>query len=610
MNISELSINTLKINGVAAINKANSGHPGIVLSASKMVYTLFTRHLNFDPKHVDWINRDRFILSAGHGSALLYAQLRILKLINEDDLKNFRQLDSITPGHPEYLHTRGVEATTGPLGQGISIAVGIAISQSHLESKFPEINHHTYVLCGDGDLQEGVANEALSLAGRLQLNKLIILHDSNDIQLDTEVKKTFNENLKMKFTALNYNYIRVENNVKDIDNAIKSAKKSLKPTFIEIKTIIGEGSPNAGTTKVHGAPLGKDIDKLKETLNWNIDDFEVPLEVQKHYEDTIFKNGALKYKLFKASPELKKYLKVSNIKINITPSENVATRISSGEAIAWLNKNVPQFIGGSADLSGSTKALGADGDFDINNRKGRNINFGVREFAMGGIANGIALHSKLKVFVSTFFVFSDYLKPSIRLAALMHLPVIYLFSHDSILIGEDGPTHQPVEHTAMLRSIPNVSLIRPADEKEMIAAWEYAINKEENPTIILATRQNITSFGKTKHKVEPYYVLKNNSKWNLISNGSELYLSFLIAKELNLNLISAPDIMQNKLQYNVNHSISIEAGTTFGWSRFAKFNIGIDNFGFSAPINDIIKKIHFDKDGIMKNIIKIIKSNS
>ena len=610
MDISELSINTLKINGVAAINKANSGHPGIVLSAAKIVYTLFTKHLNFDPKHVDWINRDRFVLSAGHGSALLYAQLRLLKLISTEDLKNFRQIDSLTPGHPEYLHTKGVEATTGPLGQGIAISVGLALSQSHLESKFPEIDHYTYVLCGDGDLQEGVANEALSLAGRLQLNKLIILHDSNDIQLDTEVNKTFNENLKMKFNALKFNYIRVNNNVKEIDNAIKAAKKSLKPTFIEIKTIIGEGSTNQGTTKVHGAPIGKDIEKLKENLNWTRGDFDIPSDVEAHYKDTIFKNGGLKYKNFKASKKLKEYLINKKIKIDIKPTENVATRITSGEAISWLNTNVPQFIGGSADLSGSTKAKGADGDFDIQNRSGRNINFGVREFAMGGIANGISLHSKLKVFVSTFFVFSDYLKPAIRLAALMHLPVIYLFSHDSILIGEDGPTHQPVEHTAMLRSIPNVSLIRPGDEKEMISAWEYAINKEKNPTIILATRQNITSFSKTKYKVKPYYVLKNNSKWNIIATGSELYLSYLIAKKLNLNLISAPDIMQNDLKYNVNHSISVEAGTTFGWSKFAKFNIGIDNFGFSAPIEEIIKKLNFDEKGIEKIISSIIKSNN
>ncbi len=605
--LSKLSINTLKVSGVAAVNKANSGHPGIVLGAAPTMYTLFTKHLNYDPKHPEWINRDRFVLSAGHGSALLYAQLRLLNLISTDDLKQFRQLNSITPGHPEYLHTKGVESTTGPLGQGIATGIGMAIAEAHLSSKFKEINHYTYILCGDGDLQEGVANEALSLAGHQKLSKLIILHDSNDIQLDTPVKKTFNENLKMKMEALNFQYILVaKNNVENIDLAIKKAKKSTKPTFIEIKTIIGDGAPGQGTSSVHGAPLGKGIVELKKHLNWTIDEFEIPEEVKKHYEDTIFKRGAEAFKSFKESSRLKKYLEKVEIKIDCTLSKNVATRISSGEIIKWLGDNVPQFIGGSADLSGSTKAKGADGDFDIDHRKGRNIYFGVREFAMGAIANGISLHSNLKVFVSTFFTFSDYMKPAIRLAALMKLPVIYVFTHDSILIGEDGPTHQPIEHIAMFRSLPNVSLIRPADENEMLAAWNVAINNTDKPTIILATRQNIVSSMPTKTSIHPYYVLNNNSKWTIIATGSELNTAYLVGKELKINVVSAPDILQNTLNIDRDHAISLEAASTFGWSKYAKYNIGVDHFGYSAPMKDIEKQINFDYPSVLKTIAKII----
>ena len=607
MTIQELAINTLKINGVAAVNKANSGHPGIVLGAAPIMYTLFTKHLQYDPKHPSWINRDRFVLSAGHGSALLYAQLRLLKLISTNDLKNFRQLNSVTPGHPEYLHTKGVEATTGPLGQGIAIGVGMAMAEAHLSQKFKEINHYTYVLCGDGDLQEGVANEALSFAGHQQLNKLIILHDSNNIQLDTPVKKTFSENLKKKMEALNFEYIFVENNnVKNIDFAIKKAKKSNKPSFIEIKTTIGDGAPGQGTCCVHGAPLGKGINELKKHLNWTIDEFSIPKGVEEHYKNTIFKRGDKAFKSFKETSSLKKYLKKVEIQIDCKPSKNVATRISSGEIIKWLGENVPQFIGGSADLSGSTKAKGVDGDFDINHRVGRNIYFGVREFAMGAIANGMSLHSNLKVFVSTFFTFSDYMKPAIRLAALMKLPIIYVFTHDSILIGEDGPTHQPIEHIAMFRSLPNVSIIRPADEKEMLAAWNVAINTTNKPTIILATRQNIVSSMPTKKSTRPYYVLKNNSKWTIIATGSELNIAYLVGKKLKINVVSAPDILQNKLKFDRNYSISLEAASTFGWSKYAKYNIGVDHFGYSAPINNIIKKINFDYPSILKTITKII----
>ena len=608
--IDELSINTLKMSGIAAINAANSGHPGIVLGAAKIVYTIFTKHLKYDPTHPNWINRDRFILSAGHGSALLYSQLRLLGLLSEADLRKFRKLGSLTPGHPEYGHTIGVESTTGPLGQGIGVAVGIAIAESHLSSKFNEIDHFTYVVCGDGDLQEGVSYESLSIAGRLKLKKLIVIHDSNNIQLDSPVSKTFNENIKLRMGSIGFEYILVEKNtIKEIDKAIKKAKKSTKPTFIEVKTTIGDGTPLAGTSKVHGAPLSlESIDFLKEHLGWKYDVFFVPPEVKKHFKKIIEKNKKI-YSKFRTSNELTKFLKNKKIIINFMPSKNVATRVSSGEIISWLNNRVPQLIGGSADLSGSTKSHGADGDFDVENRKGRNIMFGVREFAMGAIANGISLHSKLKVFISTFFTFSDYVKPAIRLASIMDLPVIYIFTHDSILVGEDGPTHEPVEQLAMLRSIPNLDVIRPGDEVEMVAAWESAINRNNKPIVIVASRQDIISTLKTKKTTTPYYVIKNiNTKWTLISTGSEMSILYNIAQSLNINLISAPNINNIKLKYDWNHAISVEILSTFGWHKFAKYNIGIDQFGFSGSGKSIASKVSFTQTSLTKRINKIMKN--
>lgn len=610
-NIDKLAINTLKMNGVAAVNKANSGHPGIVISASKIVHTLFTRHMNFDPQNPDWINRDRFILSVGHGSALLYSLLRIMGLISESDLKDFRQLNSKTPGHPEYRHTKGVEATTGPLGQGIGIATGVAIAQAHLESKFSEINHYTYVLCGDGDLQEGVVNEAFSLAGHLKLNKLIVLYDSNDIQLDTKVNATFSEDIKQKMTALGFNYIFVaKNEVEDIDKAISEAKKSDLPSFIEVKTIIGEDTPKAGTSEVHGAPLGKDIEILKQNLDWNYDEFALPLEVKQLYEDTLVKRSQQAFKNFKISKELQNWIDASEKehKIEIDIKENIATRASSGVVIEHLNQTLSSWIGGSADLSGSTKAKGGDGNFSITNRQGRNILFGVREFAMAAIANGLALHSYFKPFVSTFFVFADYLKPALRLSSLMQLPVTYIFTHDSVQVGEDGPTHEPVEQLAMLRSVPNLHVLRPADETEVKASYEIAVNSKLVPTVIVLTRQNIVSLKNTNQeefKKGAYFVKRSNSEYAIVATGSELALAKEIADELDFNLISLSN-WQNRSIWDPSKSISIELASTFGWTRHASLNIGIDTFGISAPVKDILQQIGFEKEAIVKKIKEFV----
>lgn len=605
-----LAINTLKINGIAAVNKANSGHPGIVLGSATMMHTLFSKHLIFDPKDPKFINRDRFILSAGHGSALLYAQLRILGLISEEDLKDFRQLGSITPGHPEFGMTPGVESTTGPLGQGIGIAVGLATAEQSLKSNFEEIDHFTYVLCGDGDLQEGVAMEAMSFAGKQKLSKLIVMHDSNDIQLDTPVDKVFNENLKMRMEAIGFEYIKVtENTFEAIDEALTKAKNSDKPSFIEIKTIIGEGSTNQGTSSVHGAPLGSDIEKVVDLLNWTEDLFHLPEEVKTLYQETLFKRGAEANESFKASQGLKEFLEdKKEIKINIDLDKNQATRVSSGEVIKFLNENTDNWIGGSADLSGSTKASGANGVFQPKHRTGRNILFGVREFAMGAIANGLALHSNFKPFVSTFFIFSDYMKPSIRLASIMKLPVSYVFTHDSVFVGEDGPTHEPIEHIAMFRSLPGVNFIRPADEKEVIGAYEMAYNSKDKPTVMAFTRQNIVSLEETsteKIKQGLYKVIDNSSEWTLVASGSELANTVAIGKELNLNVVSISNAY-GKVEWDINKAITIEAGSTYGLGKFGIYNIGIDSFGESGEGSKVYEHFKLDKENLKNKIKKII----
>lgn len=609
MNKDTLAINTLKINGVSAINKANSGHPGIVLGASTMMHTLFSRHMNFDPQDTKWINRDRFILSAGHGSALLYSQLRILGLIKEEDLKEFRQYHSITPGHPEFGMTPGVESTSGPLGQGIATAIGLAMGEESLRARFNEINHYTYVICGDGDLQEGVAMEALSFAGMQQLSKLIIMHDSNDIQLDTAVNKVFNEDLKMKMQAMGFDYQLVtENTVEAIDAALTKAKASDKPSFIEVKTIIGDGASKQGTSAVHGAPIGDDVEQLKAKLEWTEDGFHLPEEVKALYQETLIARSQKARAEFKASDELLEFLKSKPVSINLDIQPNVATRVSSGEVIKHLNETMPNWIGGSADLSGSTKAAGADGEFSKENRKGRNILFGVREFAMCAMANGLALHSNFKPFVSTFFVFSDYAKPAIRLAALMKLPVTYVFTHDSIFVGEDGPTHEPIEHIAMMRSIPNVNFIRPADEKEVMGAYELALNSKDTPTVIALTRQNIVSLSETsQEKIQKglYTVVNNDSDWTLVASGSELANAVAIAKELKINAVSISNFKGN-VSWDTNKAITIEAGATYGLAKWGKYNIGIDTFGESAPGETVNKHFKLDKVSLLEKVKTII----
>lgn len=653
MNKNNKNLNAMRILGIESINKANSGHPGIVLGAAPIIYTLFTKVMNINPSNPSWINRDRFVLSAGHGSALLYSALHLSGFnLSIDDLKNFRQLNSLTPGHPEYGHTEGVDATTGPLGQGMAMGVGMALAESHLSAKYNTekhkiVDHYTYILCGDGDLQEGVTNEAISFAGRYKLNKLIVLHDSNDIQLDARVEVAQSENIADRFKAAGWNTLKIEDgeNLDDTLNAIEIAKNSDKPTYIEVKTIIGIGSTNKGTTKVHGSPLGLDIVNVKKYFNWENDDFNVDQDVYNYYKTQVYDRGVVAneewVKTFaefkKENPKLASEFEVSlnkDYKIEIGELKSLnkkveqATRVSSGEVLNLLSSNITSLIGGSADLAESTKAKGADGNYDYNNKLGRNIMYGVREFAMAAINNGIALHGGLLPFSSGFFVFADYLKPAIRLASLMKLQTLFIFTHDSIAVGEDGPTHQPIEQLAMLRSIPNINVFRPCDMAEVQASYLHALEDKTKPSVILATRQNLKELDHKNVfddvKKGAYLISEvNNPSITLIASGSEVSIALEVKEILknkgfevnvvsmvNMNAFLKEDVSyQNKIINKRTKRFSIELGTTYGWHRFLGDDgvaFGIDNFGYSAPYDAIMNHLDFNAKSIAEKIVKFI----
>lgn len=645
------AINAIRMLGVDAINKANSGHPGIVLGAAPMAYTLFTEHLNIHVKDTQWMNRDRFILSAGHGSMLLYAINHLSGYkISIEDLKRFRQLGN-TPGHPEYGHTDGVETTSGPLGQGISNAVGMAIAESHLAARFNKdqmklIDHFTYVICGDGDLQEGVALEAMSLAGHLGLGKLVVLFDSNDIQLDGKVSLAYSEEHKQKFEAIGWHYQKIQdgNDVLSINRAIKKAKKMTdKPSIIEIKTTIGFGTTLQGTSKVHGAPIGvEEADALRKQLNWNDDPFIVSKDIYDHYRKKVTLRGQRAYRqwisLFNEYKEKypKEYeqfvsftkneltVNLEDFKAEVSASKD-ATRNISGKIIQKLSSIHLNLIGGSADLTASTKAKGSDGNYDRNNRIGRNINFGVREHAMGAIVNGMVLHGGLKVFSGAFFVFSDYMKPAIRLAAIMQIPSIFVFSHDTIAVGEDGPTHQPIEQLVGLRAIPNLNVIRPADAHETLAAWKIAMESKKTPTVIILTRQNVTNYNSTSYEgvIKGAYVVSAEDKQLdgiLLACGSEVDLAIqtkAVLKErgLDLRVVSMPsnflfDQQTEKYKKEIlprrAKVLAIEMGSSLSWYKYANNVYGLDQFGVSAPYEDALDYFGFTKEKLANYYIKKI----
>ncbi|WP_338969239.1 transketolase [Spiroplasma endosymbiont of Labia minor] len=658
MNKNILSINALRMLGVEMVNKAKSGHPGIVLGAAPMLYSLYTNFINIDIENPNWINRDRFVLSAGHGSALLYSMLHLVGFdVTIDDIKKFRQVESKTPGHPEYGFTEGVDATTGPLGQGIAMATGMALAESHLSSIYNKldykiIDHFTYVICGDGDLQEGVAQEAISFAGNYKLNKLIILHDSNDIQLDAPVNVAQKTNMQQLFKANDWNTLKVENgeDIQSIYDAISSAKNSSKPTYIEIKTVIGLGSPNQGTNKVHGEPLGNDLDATKKYYDWNLPDFEIPNDIYNDYKINVADRGhntylkwQMMFEKYKLDyPELAKQLiDAKNLNFildedefrKIIPKLPQATRVSSGQVLDIISKNIKYTIGGSADLTASTKAKGLDGNFDVNNRSGRNIMYGVREFAMASINNGIALHKGLLPFAGGFFVFSDYMKPAIRLAALMKIHCLYIFTHDSVAVGEDGPTHEPVEQLAMLRSIPNINIFRPADFQETYASYLLALEQVNKPSAIILTRQNLPELEHSdvyEAVSKGAYLISDclNAKITIIATGSEVSLALkakeIIEEEMNLKIkiVSMPSMnifLQQELEYQNNiidkstFKVTLEMATTFGWSKFSGdygFNIGWDEFGFSGPGEKVIEHIGFTPKNIAQKIIDEYKKQT
>jgi transketolase len=661
-SIEQLSINTIRTLSIDAIEKANSGHPGMPMGAAPMAYTLWTKFMNHNPKNPSWFNRDRFVLSAGHGSMLLYSLLHLSGYdVTMDDIKQFRQWGSKTPGHPEYGHTPGVEATTGPLGQGIAMAVGMAMAERHLAATYNRdnyniIDHFTYVICGDGDLMEGISSEAASLAGHLKLGKLIVLYDSNDISLDGELNLSFSEDIKGRFTSYGWQYIRVNdgNNIEEISKAIEEAQADLtRPTLIEVKTTIGFGSPNkAGTSDVHGAPLGEEEVKLtKEALEWRYEeDFYVPHEVYEHFQKAVIEKGKKKEEewnhLFedykKAFPELGRQLEDAiagklpegweqHLPV-YEAGKSVATRSSSGEVLNAIAKQVPQFLGGSADLAGSNKTLikGAS-NFTHEDYAGRNLWFGVREFAMGAALNGMALHGGLKVYGGTFFVFSDYLRPAIRLAALMGLPVTYVFTHDSIAVGEDGPTHEPIEQLASLRAMPNLSVIRPADGNETAAAWRLALESLSTPTALVLTRQNLPTLEGTAElayegvKKGAYIISKAKKETPdalLLASGSEVQLAVKAQKELSkegieVSVISMPSwdrfeaqpdsYKDSVIPKNVKKRLAIEMAASLGWERYTGDEgeiLAIDRFGASAPGEKIIEEYGFT----VENVVARVKS--
>ena len=638
MNIQDKAIQTLRVLSIEEINKANSGHPGIALGAASLMHSLYYHAMNIDPSHSDWINRDRFVLAGGHGSSLLYSMLHLAGYkVSISDLQAFRSLHSVTPGHPEKGVTDGVDCSSGPLGQGLPTAVGMAIAEAHLHEKFPSvIDHYTYVLCTDGEFQEGVAYEGMSLAGKLGLNKLICLFDSNDIQLDGEVKECFNEDIEKRMEALNWNYAFVEdgNNVEAIVEAINNAKKQDKPTMIECKTVIGYGCVSEGTCKCHGAPLGQEeVSRLRGLLGG--EEFSVDNDVKKYYGE-IAKKGAAKYASWQKGckdAELLEFNKMLNgdfnidydLLINEDDFANQATRSVGGKILEALNKVDPRIIGGSADLIGSTKVKGADGNFSIQNRLGRNIMYGVREHAMASISNGIALHGGLIPVCSGFFVFSDYAKPAIRMAAMQQLPVVYIFSHDSIAVGEDGPTHQPIEQITGLRSIPNLNVIRPADASECVQAYKMAFTSKTTPTFIVLTRQNVEKLPVRGDASKGAYVVKksNNDEGILIATGSEVALALHAADKLaasgkNVRVVSMPSMFlfdkqdsaykEEVLPSNLTKRLGIEMSEGSHLYKYVGLNGALCNiyqFGISAKYQLVMEELGFSVEKIVEKYNKL-----
>lgn len=662
-SIEQLAVTTLRTLSIDAIEQAKSGHPGMPMGAAPMAYVLWTKFLRHNPANPKWFDRDRFVLSAGHGSMLLYSLLHLCGYdLPLEELKNFRQWGSRTPGHPEYGHTPGVEATTGPLGQGIAMAVGMAMAERHLAARFNRdghaiIDHYTYVICGDGDLMEGVAAEAASLAGHLKLGKLIVLYDSNDISLDGETALAFTEDVRRRFEAYGWQVLRVDdgNDLEAIARAIEAARaETTRPSLIEVKTVIGYGSPNkGGKAAAHGAPLGPDeVKRVKEFYGWPQEPaFYIPDEVRAHFAEVKERGQALEAEwnarlaAYEAAyPELAAELKrvmAGELPADwdadlpsYKPGDQLATRAASGQTLNAVAKRMPELIGGSADLASSNQTtLKGYPVFSADDYAGRNIWFGVREFAMAAALNGMALHGGLKVYGGTFLVFSDYLRPAIRLSALMKQPVVYVLTHDSIAVGEDGPTHQPIEHIPSLRLIPDLTVIRPADANETVAAWRYALAHARGPVALVLSRQNLPVLPGTAERAADgvrrgAYVLADAESGPpdaiLIATGSEVSLALeakerLAAEGVAVRVVSMPswelfeaqpeEYRRAVLPPEVTARVAVEAAHPMGWERYVGPQgavIGIDRFGASAPGARVMQAFGFTADNVVATVKRVL----
>ena len=659
MNIEEMSVNAIRVLSADAIQKANSGHPGLPLGTAPIAYELFSKHMNYNPQNPEWINRDRFVLSGGHGSMLLYSLFHLFGIgnLSLDEVKNFRQFGSLTPGHPEYGHTVGVEATTGPLGQGMAMAVGMAMAEAHLASVFnkegyPVVDHYTYVLGGDGCMMEGISSECFSLAGTLGLSKLIVFYDSNNISIEGSTDIAFTEDVVTRFKAFGFQTIEVEdgNDLCAIGRAIEEAKADkTRPSLIKVNTLIGYGCPaKQGKASAHGEPLGVDnVAALKENIGWPCKgDFEVPQEVYDHYKELSANMAKAEDKwneLFAAYVE--KYPEMKELWDNYFDGYDMsdlfnsdeywakgdkaeATRNTSGAILNMIKKAMPNLIGGSADLAPSNKTNMKDaGDFSKDNYSGSNLHFGVREQAMAAIGNGLMLHGGLKAFVATFFVFSDYVKPMARLTALMKLPLTYVFTHDSIGVGEDGPTHEPIEQLAAFRSLPGFTVFRPCDRTETAAAWMYAVENECGPTGLVLTRQNLPQMeGSSKDALKGGYVIADSQKEVpdaiIIASGSEVSLAVNAKEELkkdgiDVRVVSMPSMelfdkqsaeyKESVLPNAVRKRVAVEALSDFGWYKYVGLDgrvIAMESFGASGPAATLFEHFGFTVD----NVVKTVKS--
>lgn len=657
MNQSELSIATIRSLGIDMINKANSGHPGMVLGSAPALYSLFTKEYKVFPAYSQWINRDRFVLASGHASSLLYSLLHLSGFqVSMDDLKQFRQWGSCTPGHPEVELTDGVDASSGPLGQGIPMAVGMAMAEAFLATRYnkkdyPVIDHYTYVLCGDGDMQEGVTYEASSLAGHLSLGKLIVLYDANNVTLDGPLNYSFSEDVKKRYESMNWQVICVQdgNDYEAIAKAIKKAKKEVyKPTLIIVNTIIGFGSRNQGTSKVHGAPLGEeDGQYAKRQYGFEYDNFFVPEEVYDDFKKNVFNRGKRAYNKWNKMmdtykteyPDLYQEL-FQNINDEYSFDETAfieeyqdgiseATRVTSEKLINAIAAQNPTFLSGTADLASSTKTIIKNAErFSCENYGGRNLFFGIREFAMVAIMNGMTLHKGIKVAAGGFMVFSDYFKAALRMACLMKLPIILPLSHDSIAVGEDGPTHQPVEQLAMLRSMPNIQVIRAADAYEMCGAWKKAVETNDCPTALILTRQNVTNFTHATYEdvCHGAYVVsqeKDNLDGIIIATGSEVELAMQAQKALleqgkDVRVVSMPSMelfdqqddsyKEKVLPKHIRKRLAVEMACDFGWHKYVGLDgkvISVNQFGASAPANIVIQKYGFTVENIVETYLSL-----